>query len=463
VINKTLGEIAVMCGGTIMHAQDHEKLIHGVTTDSRHIAAGSLFVPLVGERFDGHEFAAIGLAEGAGATLWQQDRGDQPDGAVIVVSDTLEALQLLAKSYLKEIGCKVVGITGSNGKTTTKDMVAALLEKTYKVHKTVGNFNNHIGLPLTILGMSEDVDIVVLEMGMSGRDEIRKLSSIAQPDVAIITNIGESHLLQLGSRQEIALAKLEIVSGMKPDGLLIYHGDEPLIPPMLMDSNMLKPTDLQTFTFGLNANNDDYPTGMMFHGKGIIFTSHIHQESGLDLPLLGRHNVLNCLAALAVARHFCVNEDDIREGLSHLQLTGMRIEQLVTTDGLTVLNDAYNASPTSVRAAIDVLQSMKGYRRKIAVLGDMLELGVQENEYHAEIGRYITTDKLDVLYTFGPLSTYTAVAARENLPSNVFAFTDKAELIKHLKEQIHPKDIVLVKGSRGMKLEEVVNSLNEKY
>ncbi|WP_438351622.1 UDP-N-acetylmuramoyl-tripeptide--D-alanyl-D-alanine ligase [Paenibacillus sp. FA6] len=464
MINKTLGEIAVMCGGNIVHAQDQEKLIHGVTTDSRHIAEGSLFIPLVGERYDGHEFVARGLAEGAGATLWQRDRGIYPLGAVIEVDDTLVALQLLAKSYLKEIGSKVVGITGSNGKTTTKDMVAALLETTYKVHKTEGNFNNHIGLPLTILGMSEDVDIVVLEMGMSGRDEIRILSAIAQPDIAVISNIGESHLLQLGSREGIASAKLEIVSGMKPGGLLIYNGDEPLIPQVLADSTTLKPVDLQTFTFGIDSNNDDYPTGMMFHGKGIIFTSYAHKELSLDLPLLGRHNVLNALAALAVARHFDVSEDNIKEGLSHLQLTGMRIEQIVTAGGLTVLNDAYNASPMSVKAAIDVLQGMKGYRRKIAVLGDMLELGAQENEYHAEIGHYVTTDKVNLLYTFGPLSSYTAEAASENLPrSNVFTFTDKAELIKHLNEQIQPKDIVLVKGSRGMKLEEVVNALIEKY
>ncbi|WP_332455192.1 UDP-N-acetylmuramoyl-tripeptide--D-alanyl-D-alanine ligase [Paenibacillus crassostreae] len=461
-MNKTLGEIAMMCGGTVVHHRDRDKHISGVTTDSRHMTAGSLFVPLVGERFDGHKFAAQGLVEGAGATLWQRDHGafPNPEGAVIAVDDTLEALQRLAKAYLHEIGCKIIGITGSNGKTTTKDMVAALLETTYKVHKTEGNFNNHIGLPLTILGMSEGVDIVVLEMGMSGRGEIEKLSSIAHPDVAIITNIGESHLLQLGSRQEIAAAKLEIVSGMKQGGLLIYNGDEPLIPHVLSESSTVK--DLKTFTFGFNSDNDDYPTGMMFHGKGIIFTSYVHKELGLDLPLLGRHNVLNGLAALAVARHFAVSEDNIREGLSHLKLTGMRIEPIVSENGLTVLNDAYNASPTSVKAAIDVLQSMKGYRRKIAVLGDMLELGTQEAEYHTEIGKYITTEKLDLLYTFGPLSSHTAKAAIANLHhSTVFAFTDKAELIHHLKENIDCKDIVLVKGSRGMKLEEVVNALIE--
>lgn len=463
MINKTLGEMAVMCGGTISHEEDRNKSIHGVITDSRHIAVGCLFVPLVGERFDGHTYAAKALELGAGATLWQSDRGERPKGSVIEVSDTLEALQSLAKAYLKEIGCKVVGITGSNGKTTTKDMVSALLETTYKVHKTKGNFNNHIGLPLTILEMDTDVDIVVLEMGMSGRGEIEILSSIGQPDVAIITNIGEAHLLQLGSRKEITRAKLEIISGLKPGGLLIYNGDEPLITEVLTELRSERTADLNTLTFGLDTNNDDYPTGMMFHGKGIIFTSYVHKELGFDLPVLGRHNVVNCLAALTVARYFNISEDNLREGLSHLQLTGMRIEQIVSAKGLTLLNDAYNASPTSMKAAIDVLHNMKGYRRKIAVLGDMLELGPNEKEYHAEIGIYLTADKMDMLYTYGPLSSYIAKAARANLPeANVFSFTDKAALIKHLEEQIHPKDIVLVKGSRGMKLEEVVNALIEK-
>ncbi|MHA0855846.1 UDP-N-acetylmuramoyl-tripeptide--D-alanyl-D-alanine ligase [Paenibacillus sp. CMAA1364] len=460
MIIRTLGEIATMCGGTLLHDQDQSKIIHGVTTDSRHITEGSLFVPLVGEHYDGHEFAAKGLVDGAGATLWQRDYAQQPDGAIILVDNTLDALQLLAKSYLLDIGCKVVGITGSNGKTTTKDMVASILQTRYNVHKTEGNYNNHIGLPLTILQMKEDVEIVVLEMGMSGPNEIRSLAAIARPDVAIITNIGESHLLQLGSREQIAIAKLEIVSGMNADGLLIYNGDEPLIPQALADSSCVKPDDLRVFTFGLDTLNDDYPTGMMFHSQGIIFTSHIHEDLGFDLPMLGRHNVLNALAALAVARHFEVTEDQLKEGLSRVQLTGMRIEQLVASSGLTVLNDAYNASPTSVKAAIDVLHNMKGYRRKIAVLGDMLELGEQENEYHAEIGRYVTADKVDVLYTFGSLSSHTAQEAQKILTdAHVHAFTNKAALIVQLMKEIQPKDIVLVKGSRGMKLEEVVNAI----
>ncbi|GIP25174.1 UDP-N-acetylmuramoyl-tripeptide--D-alanyl-D-alanine ligase [Paenibacillus sp. J23TS9] len=461
MITKKLGDVAVMCGGVLTQDHDCDIQMEGVFTDSRKLVSGRLFVPLVGENFDGHAFAAAALEGGACGVLWQRDRGFPPEGPVIVVEDTLAALQALAKAYLADVGCRVVGITGSNGKTTTKDMVYALLETSFKVHKTGGNFNNHIGLPLTILEMPADTEIVVLEMGMSGRHEIESLSAIASPEVAVITNIGEAHLLQLGSRHEIARAKLEIVSGMKPGGLLIYHGDEPLIPLVLSEPETVKPEGLTTFTFGMDQDkNDDYPTGMMFHSKGIIFTSHLHPEEGLELPLLGQHNVINCLAALAVASYFGISGDKIREGISGLQLTGMRIEQITAPSGLTLLNDAYNASPLSMKAAIDALDSLKGYHRKVAVLGDMLELGPKQLEFHAEVGEYAVDGKVDMLYTYGPLSEEAAKAAQLKCPDvPVYHFTDKKELASHLTGQLHPKDIVLIKASRGMKMEEIVDAL----
>ncbi|WP_342346101.1 UDP-N-acetylmuramoyl-tripeptide--D-alanyl-D-alanine ligase [Paenibacillus mangrovi] len=460
-MTKKLGEVAVMCGGNLTHDHDYDIQVKGVFTDSRKLVSGRLFVPLVGEKFDGHAFAAAALEGGACGVMWQRDRGIPPEGPVIVVEDTLAALQALSKSYLSDVGCRVVGITGSNGKTTTKDMIYALLGTTFKVHKTGGNFNNHIGLPLTILEMPSDTEIAVLEMGMSGRHEIECLSAIANPEVAVITNIGEAHLLQLGSRHEIARAKLEIISGMKPGGLLVYHGDEPLIPLVLSETETAQPDGLKTFTFGMDQDkNDDYPTGMMFHSKGIIFTSHRHPGEGLELPLLGQHNVINCLAALAVADYFGVSEDQICEGISGLQLTGMRIEQITTPSGFTLLNDAYNASPLSMKAAIDALDSLKGHRHKIAVLGDMLELGPKELEFHAEVGEYASEGKVDMLYTYGPLSAEAAKAAQRRRPDlPVFHFTDKKELASHLASQVHPKDIVLIKASRGMKLEEIVDAL----
>lgn len=464
MIIRTLGNIAAMCGGELSALELADTIITGVVTDSRKITPDCLFVPLSGDKFDGHHYAAAALAAGAGATLWQRDKGPAPEGKVIIIEDTLFALQKLSAAYLNEVGPKVVAVTGSNGKTTTKDIIMALLEEQFSVHKTEGNFNNHIGLPLTILSMAEGTEIAVLEMGMSSRGEIALLASLASPDVAVITNVGESHLLQLGSRKEIARAKLEIVEGLKPGGLLIYNGDEPLLAEVMQESIFKAPEGMKTFRFGVSADNDDYPTGMMTHSGGMTFTSHQHAEHAFTLPLPGQHNVINALAALAVARHFGVTEQNIELGLSKLKLTGMRIEVIHTSSGLTLLNDAYNASPTSMKAAIDVLQSMKGRGNKIAVLGDMLELGTEEIQFHKEIGSYLDPAKTDLLFTYGSLSANIAIAAEQRFgKARVFAFTDKAEMTATLIGNCSPKDIVLFKGSRGMRLEEVLHSLNNHF
>ncbi|MGG6309925.1 UDP-N-acetylmuramoyl-tripeptide--D-alanyl-D-alanine ligase [Paenibacillus macerans] len=458
-MRRNLAEIAAMCGGQVRKTGDSDIAVQGVVTDSRQITRDCLFVPLAGERFDGHDFAGDCLKAGAGATLWEKSKGTPP-GPAVLVEDTLEALQALAKSYLADTGAKVVGITGSNGKTTTKDLVFALLSTTYKVHKTKGNFNNHIGLPLTILAMPEDTEIAVLEMGMSGRYEIELLSKLAEPETAIVTNIGESHLLQLGSREEIARAKLEILAGMKPGGLFVYNGDEPLISGVLAESGTTKPEGLNTATFGLGPGNDEYPSGIMFLDDRTLFTPHAGGSEPFTLPLLGEHNVVNALAAITVARHYGVGEAAIREGFSRVELTGMRIEVVTGRSGITILNDAYNASPTSMKAAIGVLGNMKGFRRKIAVLGDMLELGASEEDYHRGIGASLAPGNVDVLFTYGTLARSIAEGAKEHMDSgNIYAYTDKSELIRKLVSLLHPQDVVLVKASRGMRLEEVVEAV----
>lgn len=461
MIKRNLVQIAEMCGGTLVNAGHGAIEAAGVITDSRKITPGCLFIPLVGEQFDGHSFAAEAISQRAAGILWQKDHGTPPEGPVILVENTLEALQHLSKAYLTETKARVIGITGSNGKTTTKDIVASLLATTFKVHKTNGNFNNHIGLPLTVLSMPEDCEMVILEMGMSARYEIELLSKLAEPETAMITNIGESHLLQLGSREEIARAKLEILAGMKPGGLLVYNGDEPLIPMVLQEPETQRPENLQLFTYGMSSSNDDYPTGMMFQSGGTVFTSYSGlSDTAYRIPLLGEHNVINALGGIAVARHYGVTEENIVKGLEQLELTSMRIEMIEGVSGIAILNDAYNASPTSVKAAIGVLEKMKGYRRKIAVLGDMLELGELEEQYHEQIGRFITPDKVDLLYTYGPLGSKIAQGAAANLPdTHIHAYTDKNELIRALIQELTPKDVVLIKASRGMKLEEVAQAI----
>ncbi|WP_026293629.1 UDP-N-acetylmuramoyl-tripeptide--D-alanyl-D-alanine ligase [Saccharibacillus kuerlensis] len=461
-MTRTIGQVADMCGGQLIGTASAEKLIVGVSIDSRKIGENCLFVPLGGAQVDGHEFAAGALRSGAAASLWQRGHEGAPEGVLIEVDDVLEALQMLAAAYLRETSAKVVGITGSNGKTTTKDMVFALLSTSLRVHKTQGNFNNHLGLPLTLLAMPEDTDVAVLEMGMSDLGEIALLAQIAPPDIAIVTNIGESHLLNLGSRENIARAKLEIASGTKPGGLLVYNGDEPLLPLVLKELEGKLPEGLRTFTFGLNEENDDYPTGIMQQGSGMAFTTRREADFCFSLPTLGSHNVTNALAAMAAARELGVEADKMKKGLAELQLTGMRIERLIGVSGLTLLNDTYNSSPTSARAAIDVLAGLEGYASRVLVLGDMLELGDEEKEYHREIGRYAGRSGIEAVCAFGPLSAEAAEGASEVMnPEAVYAFADKAQLIEHLCGRLKPKDVVLVKASRGMKLEEVVYALRD--
>ncbi|MFD1989505.1 UDP-N-acetylmuramoyl-tripeptide--D-alanyl-D-alanine ligase [Paenibacillus nicotianae] len=455
-MNTTLGQIADICGGQLQGSADTR--LEGVSINSRQLVQGGLFIPIVGEKFDGHQFVSSALTEGAVASLWQHDHGTPPSGNIVIVQDTLQALQQLAEAYVQQTGVKVVGITGSNGKTTTKDIVYALLAEAYQVHKTEGNFNNHIGLPLTILAMPAQIEILILEMGMSGRGEIELLSTIAHPETTIITNIGESHLQQLGSREEIARAKLEIVSGLRPEGLLIYLGDEPLLKQILAEP-AFQQKEMRKITFGLDHTNNVYPTGVMFQGTNTVFTTNSESDEVWTLPLLGMHNVTNALAAITVAQHYEVTAEQIRQGLSKLQLTGMRIEIIQGRHGITLLNDAYNASPTSMKAAIDVLGNLKGYHRKIAVLGDMLELGEEEAIYHQEVGRYID-GQADLLFTYGRLGQQIAEGAAKVLePSQIRSYLSKQELINDLLEIAQDKDAILFKASRGMKLEEVVQAL----
>ncbi|WP_411334295.1 UDP-N-acetylmuramoyl-tripeptide--D-alanyl-D-alanine ligase [Metabacillus indicus] len=454
MIKRSLRDIQTMAGGSGLAPQHENTMIHGITTDSRKIEAGTLFVPIAGENFDGHHFAEKALADGAAATLWNRSKPNPPSGAVILVEDTLEALQTLASSYLDQLNLKVVGVTGSNGKTTTKDMVAALLSTTYRVHKTQGNFNNHIGMPLTILSMTEDTEVAVLEMGMSNFGEIELLSNLAKPDAAIITNIGESHMMNLGSREGIAKAKLEIVSGLKPQGVLIYDGEEPLLEERVQNASYKK------VSFGASAENTYSPEGIRHTEKGTFFTIRGRGEE-LFLPVLGKHNVGNALAAIAAAEFLGVTEEKISEGLKNIQMTGMRLELTKTEGGLAVINDAYNASPTSMKAAIRLAGDLDGYSRKILVLGDILELGDDmQVQFHREVGETIDAAETQHLFTYGNLGAEIAEGARKNLDDGVIhVYQDKQELIKSLKQTAKAGDLVLVKASRGMKLEEVVQAL----
>ncbi|MFC4599410.1 UDP-N-acetylmuramoyl-tripeptide--D-alanyl-D-alanine ligase [Cohnella hongkongensis] len=439
-----------------------ERLLSGVSTDTRSIRPGQLFVPLRGERFDGHDYIRKAKEAGAAAALWDASVTQPEDLGLplLLVPDTLEALQRLAASYRSErlTAAKVVAITGSNGKTTTKDLVSSVLATSLVVHKTEGNYNNHIGLPLTILGAPAETEALVLEMGMSGFGEISLLSRLARPDLAVITNIGESHLLQLGSRENIARAKLEIAEGLKPGGTLVYCGDEPLIAAALAERP--PSPDARLVTFGENAGNDWVARYVRVTAEGTRFTAAGDAEAAFELPIPGRHNAVNALAAIAVGRSFGLSVDAIGAGLRQAKLTGMRIERSAAWNGAVILNDAYNASPTSVKAAIDLVAELSGHRRKWIVLGDMLELGDGELELHGGIGRYLDRSKADFVLLYGPLSMRTYQEARLNYEDDsVRHFDDKKALAAVLLAGLSSDDLVLVKASRGMKMEEIVVAL----
>ncbi|WP_145353516.1 UDP-N-acetylmuramoyl-tripeptide--D-alanyl-D-alanine ligase [Staphylococcus cohnii] len=425
--------------------------IKGVSIDSRKIDEQNLFIPFKGEHVDGHKFVNQALKDGAGAAFYQKDSVLDPQisGPIIWVDDTLEALQQLAKAYLAFVNPHVIAVTGSNGKTTTKDMIESVLKPQFKVKKTQGNYNNEIGMPLTILQLDQDTEISILEMGMSGFHEIEALSQLANPDIAIITNIGESHMQDLGSREGIAKAKSEITIGLKPHGLFIYDGDEPLLKP-----HVDKLVDLDLISIGKKESNDLVCQIDNIDDTGIVF--NINGAENYELPILGEHNMKNATIAIAVGKRLNLSYDTIYQNIQDVQLTGMRMEQHHTDSGILVINDAYNASPTSMKAAIDTLSSMEG--RKILVLGDVLELGPDSQIMHEAVGDYLVNKQIDALYTYGKEAGHIHHTGKAFVKSAEH-YTDKTALIKSLKTNIEPQDKILIKGSRGMQLEEIVESL----
>ncbi|QWH43126.1 UDP-N-acetylmuramoyl-tripeptide--D-alanyl-D-alanine ligase [Bacillus toyonensis] len=457
MINRTLKQVEQMINGTGLAEQYEGITIQGVSIDTRKIKKGNLYVPIQGERFDGHAFVDKAVENGAVATLWMKDVANPPENLpVIFVEDTLLALQMLAKNYRDQLDVKVIGVTGSNGKTSTKDIVTSLLATKFKVQKTEGNFNNHIGLPLTILNLEENTEVAVLEMGMSSRGEIEFLSKLARPNAAIITNIGEAHLMDLGSREAIAEAKLEIVAGLQEGGVFVYNGDEPLLTNRVPEMNLAT----ETVTFGDARANDYYPTTVTLQATGTHFKMNREENISFYIPVLGKHNVYNTLASMAIAKHFGVTWEEMKQSLVTLQMTGMRMEIVKKDSGLTVINDAYNASPTAMEAAFHLMNGLDGFSQKIVVLGDMLELGDQEVQFHYEVGKLIDPAKISYVFTYGRLGAQIAEGAEINFPGErVKAYHNKEELVKDLQAVVGNNDVVLVKASRGMKLEEVITML----
>ncbi|KAB8129863.1 UDP-N-acetylmuramoyl-tripeptide--D-alanyl-D-alanine ligase [Gracilibacillus oryzae] len=457
MITRSLNQIAIMSNAILSHPEAGNKQISGVSIDTRSIDDNQLFIPLQGTNFDGHRFVEKAFEAGAGTAFWKKDVPDPPENLpLLFVEDPLQAMQDLARNYREELGVTIIGITGSNGKTTTKDMIAQVLSDTYKVQKTSGNFNSQQGLPLTLLSLEESTEIMVLEMGMSALGQIEKLSYIAKPDIAVITNIGEAHMEELGSRENIATAKFEIIKGLKPNGLFIFDGDEPLLLNKVQ--NLSYPFTKKSI--GMDKKSALYPESVLVNENGTFFKVNILPDTTIQLPVLGMHNVKNALFAIAIANYLNVPDRTIQQQLESLRITAMRMETHQGVNGALIINDAYNASPTSMRAAIDLVAQLNNFSKKILVLGDMLELGSREVAFHQEVGHFIAEHDVQYVFTYGELGKQIAIGVMEqNSSIDVRSFADKKEITEVIQSLLDEQTVLLLKASRGMKLEEVLEGL----
>ena len=441
----TLRQLADWCGGTV--APEFESIVvSGMESDSRKIEVGDLFVALRGERVDGFDFIPSAKTLGAAAALVCRETKELP---CILVCDTLKAYGAIAKHYREETRVKVVGITGSVGKTTTKEMIAGVLARDFKLFKSEGNHNNDIGLPMTIMDMPEDTELLVAEMGTNHPGEIAYLSEIAQPDYAVITNIGTTHIEYLGSREGILHEKLDILRASLKNTVGILNGDEPLL------WNVRDMGTHEKYYYGIdNPACDVVASGIQELDDGMRFhVSGFHHEFELFVPALGRHMVYNALAAAAVGLLLGVKPETIQNELSIFRNTGMR-QKIYEKNGMTIIEDCYNAGPESTEAALGVLSSVKTGGKRIAVLGDMLELGNRSSAEHYRIGR-IAASKADLLLTYGAHSVRTVTGAITGgmSPKNAEHFDTHEDLARLLKMRAAEGDVILFKGSRGMKME----------
>lgn len=420
-----------------------------VCTDTRKIENGSLFIAIKGENFDGHEFAAKALELGAQAVVCEKDCGLGKNQ--ILVESTRQALLDLAGYYRSLFNIPVIGITGSVGKTTTKEMVHAVMSVKYNTLKNEGNLNNEIGVPLTLFRLDETHEAAVIEMGMSGFEEIARMTAAVKPDAAVISNIGVSHIEKLGSREGILKAKLEILQGMKADSPVILNGDDDMLATVSPDAHSVT-------RYGINNDSCAFKASNIFAGETEIAfdAEYPGGKTRVELPFPGRHNVYNALAAAAAGSLFGIEPEDAFEALKKYVPAGMR-QRIVKKCGMTFIEDCYNASPDSQAAALAVLGGMNA-KRKIAVIGDMLELGSYSAQAHALVGQKAAENNIDVLFTYGERSLEAAKAASGKIET-IRSFLDKEELSAELKAMLELGDAVLFKASRGMKLEDVIYSV----
>jgi len=450
--NLTLRNITRACQGTY-HGDESllDREVAGVTIDSRKVEKDFLFVAINGERFNAHQFIPDTIEKGALCVVSHEDLGDT-DYPYILVEATGQALLDIAKLYRDSFDVKVVGITGSVGKTSTKEMIASVLAQKYNVHKTQGNFNNECGLPLTIFEMNEEHQVSVLEMGINHFGEMRKLSTVASPDICVITNIGVAHLEFLKTREGIMQEKTQMFQDMKPGGSVVLNGDDPLLSTI----GSVKGSD--PIFYGLDQDkNAVYATDIEPLGlKGTSCTIHLPEGSfSCVVPIPGIHMVSNALAGSAVGSKLGLTTEEIKRGIESLPSIPGR-NHIIQTDRLILLDDCYNANPVSMKASLDVLNM--GIGRKVAVLGDMGELGPDYAALHRSVGEYAAEIGIDLVCAIGPMSKEIAEGAASD-GTKALWFETKADFLAQTKDILEDGDNVLIKASHGMEFPEIVEAL----
>ncbi len=448
--NMTIQAILLATNGTLL-CGDPSMPIDRISTNSMEMGPNTLFVPIIGERVDAHIFIPSALEQG-GACLTQEHEEASGDAPYIKVPNTLKAMQQIAAYYRDKMSLPIIGVTGSVGKTTTREMIAHVLRGKYKVFETIGNQNSQVGVPLTLDHLSSSDEIGVLEMGMSEPGQITILGEIIHPNIGVVTNVGVSHIEMMGSRDNICREKLDIQNGLPEDGSLLLNGDNDMIRKHL--SYVKKPYEFYGFapdcTYRAeNIQVQDSQTSFRF----------CYKETSEDILLnvLGDHNVSNALAAIAIGLKYQVPIETIKTQLS--TFSGQR-QNIIHSHGYTIIDDSYNASPDSMKASLKILSNYKSSGRKIAVLSDMLELGENAPEYHREVGRFLASTNVTDLYITGELSKEYIAEASSIKPSiRTRHFESNGDLVHFLEEFLTAEDVLLVKASNGMKLKEVSDAL----
>lgn len=487
----SIGEIVKATKGQLL-CGNNKLQIYAVSTNSREVEEGTLFVPIVGERVDAHTFIPSVIEAGATAIVTSKKvdlSGVNENQAIIQVEDTKEALQDLAAYYRDKFDIPVIGITGSVGKTTTKEMISAALETRYRVLKTAGNMNSQVGLPLTIFRIDHTHEVAVIEMGISEAGEMQKLARVAKPTHAVITNIGVSHIGQLGSRENIRKEKMNIINEFGKGSCLYVNGTDDMLMQILPFSEFLKLSDKEKtqkcdiidvsdstaeslrradlVTFGNKKDCSYYATDVTVsngHMKFYIQKTEEevnYEENQIELQVLGEHNIYNALVAIAIANKLGIETAVAKQGLKEYLPLAMRGE-IVKANGITIIDDTYNASPDSMRGGINVLLELENVSRRFAVLADVLELGEYSYSCHYGVGEYIATKNVDEVITIGN-EAKAIVKAVEDAKTDIVthSFDSNQEAVNYLKEKLKSGDAVLVKGSRGMHTDEIVTAIRQ--